>query len=114
LSQKAQVSLITASPGDELYSIFGHTALRIIDPANNIDRTYNYGTFDFDTEGFYRKFALGNLQYFLSVNEYERAKQAYLKAGRTIAEQRLNLSPEQTRQLFRYLQTNVRPENRYY
>ena len=114
LSQKAQVSLITASPGDELYSIFGHTALRIIDPANNIDRTYNYGTFDFDTDGFYRKFALGNLKYFLSVNEYERAKQAYLKAGRTIAEQRLNLSPEQTRQLFRYLQTNVRPENRYY
>ena len=114
LSQKAQVSLITASPGDELYSIFGHTALRIIDPANNIDRTYNYGTFDFDTEGFYRKFALGNLQYFLSVNEYERAKQAYLKAGRTITEQRLNLSLEQTQQLFRYLQTNARPENRYY
>jgi hypothetical protein len=114
LSEKAQVSLITASPGDELYTIFGHTALRIADRVNNIDRTYNYGTFDFDTEGFYLKFALGNLQYFLSVNEYERAKQAYLKAGRTITEQQLNLSPQQARQLFRYLQINARPENRYY
>jgi hypothetical protein len=114
LSSETKVSLITASPGDELYTIFGHTALRITDPTNNIDRTYNYGTFDFDTEGFYRKFALGNLQYFLSVNEYERAKQAYLKAGRTITEQRLNLSPEQIQQLLRYLQTNAQPENRYY
>jgi hypothetical protein len=114
LSSETKVSLITASPGNELYTIFGHTALRISDPVNNIDHTYNYGTFDFDTEGFYRKFALGNLQYFLSVNEYERAKQAYLKAGRTITEQRLNLSSEQTQQLFRYLQTNARLENRYY
>lgn len=114
LSSETKVSLITASPGNELYTIFGHTALRITDPASNIDRTYNYGTFDFDTDGFYRKFAFGNLQYFLSVNEYERAKQAYLKAGRTITEQRLNLSPEQTQQLFRYLQTNARAENRYY
>ncbi|SMO95220.1 protein of unknown function [Fodinibius sediminis] len=114
LSSETKVSLITASPGDELYTIFGHTALRITDPVNDIDRTNNYGTFDFDTDGFYRKFALGNLKYFLSVNEYERAKQAYLKAGRTITEQRLNLSPEQIQQLFRYLQTNVRPENRYY
>jgi hypothetical protein len=114
LSARAEVSLLTASPGNELYTLFGHTALRITDLTNNIDRTYNYGTFDFDTDGFYRKFALGNLQYFLSVNEYERAKQAYLKAGRTITEQRLNLSPEQTQQLFRYLQNNARPENRYY
>ena len=114
LSDKTQVSLITASPGNELYTIFGHTALRISDPVNNINRTYNYGTFDFDTDGFYWKFALGNLQYFLSVNQFENAKEGYLKAGRAITEQKLNLSPQQTQQLFRYLENNAKPENRYY
>ena len=114
LSSQARVSLITASPGSELYTIFGHTALRITDPVSGIDRTYNYGTFDFDTAGFYRKFAFGNLQYFLSVNPYEKAKQAYLKAGRTLTEQRLNLSPSQIQRLYNYLQANARPENRYY
>lgn len=114
LSSDAQISLITASPGNELYTIFGHTALRISDPVNNIDRTYNYGTFDFDTDGFYWKFALGNLQYFLSVNQFENAKEGYLRAGRAITEQKLNLSPQQTHQLFRYLENNTKPENRYY
>ncbi|WP_441000458.1 Lnb N-terminal periplasmic domain-containing protein [Fodinibius sp. SL11] len=114
LSADSQVSLITAAPGDQLYSLFGHTALRIYDPKTGIDRTYNYGTFDFDAEGFYWKFALGNLRYFLSTTTFENAKKAYLRDGRIITEQRLNLSPEQTQQLFRYLQTNARPENRYY
>ena len=114
LSSETKVSLITASSGNELYTIFGHTALRIYDPKTEIDRTYNYGTFDFDTKGFYWKFAMGNLRYFLSTTPYENAKNTYLGDGRTITEQRLNLSPEQTQQLFRYLQTNARPENRYY
>ncbi|WP_142715575.1 DUF4105 domain-containing protein [Fodinibius sediminis] len=105
---------MTASPGNELYTIFGHTGLRIAGTANHIDRTYNYGTFDFDTDGFYRKFALGNLQYFLLVNRYERAKPVYLKAGRAITEQWINLSPEQTQLLSRYLENNAKPENRYY
>lgn len=114
LSADSQVSLITAAPGDQLYSLFGHTALRIYDPKTGIDRTYNYGTFDFDAEGFYWKFALGNLRYFLSTTTFENAKKAYLRDGRIITEQQLNLSPKQSQQLFRYLQTNVRPKNRYY
>lgn len=114
LSPKAKVSLITASAGNELYTVFGHTALRIVDPAKNIDRIYNYGTFNFDTEDFYWKFALGNLRYFLSVTPFKQAKKAYLKSGRAITEQRLNLSTAQIQKLFTYLQINARPENRYY
>ncbi|MCH2450832.1 MAG: DUF4105 domain-containing protein [Gracilimonas sp.] len=114
LSSETKVSLITASPGNELYTIFGHTALRLVDPVSNIDHTYNYGTFDFDTNGFYRKFTLGNLQYFLSVNKFENAKKAYLNDGRIITEQRLNLTENQTKRLYDFLENNARPENRYY
>tara|TARA_R100000908_G_scaffold65353_1_gene54722 strand:- start:7152 stop:8324 length:1173 start_codon:yes stop_codon:yes gene_type:complete len=114
LSSETKVSLITASPGNELYTIFGHTALRLVDPVSNIDRTYNYGTFDFDTNGFYRKFTLGDLQYFLSVNKFENAKKAYLNDGRIITEQRLNLTENQTKRLYDFLENNARPENRYY
>lgn len=113
-SPDTQVSLLTAAPGDQLYSLFGHTALRIYDPKTGFDRTYNYGTFDFNTERFYWKFALGHLQYFLSTAPFKTAKQAYLADGRAVTEQRLNLSPEQTNRLFRYLQANSKPENRYY
>ena len=114
LSSDAQISLITASPGNELYTIFGHTALRIYDPKTGIDRSYNYGTFDFNTPGFYWKFALGDLRYFLSVNKFENAKKAYLNDGRIITEQRLNLTENQTKRLYDFLENNARPENRYY
>ena len=51
-SSRLQVSLITCAPGTELYSVFGHTALRIVDSAANTDIIYNYGTFNFDDPDF--------------------------------------------------------------
>lgn len=77
LSPEAQVSLLTTSSGAELYTLFGHTALRIYDPEAGVDRAYNYGTFDFNAPGFYWKFALGDLRYFLSVNKFENAKSIF-------------------------------------
>ena len=65
-SSRLQVSLITCAPGAELYSVFGHTALRIVDTAANTDIIYNYGTFNFDDPDFYSKFVRGKLMYFLS------------------------------------------------
>ncbi len=114
LSSKAKASLLTIEPGDQLFSLFGHTSLRIKDPVTGIDQTYNYGTFDFNTDDFYWKFALGNLQYFLSITPFENAKKDYLRNGRAVIEQRLNLSSKQTKRLYNYLQTNAQPENRYY
>ena len=47
--------MLICSPGIELYSIFGHCAIRIYDPIQNIDKVYNYGTFDFNTNTTLRK-----------------------------------------------------------
>ena len=60
LSRQAQVSLLTFDPGCEIYSIWGHTAIRIKDPSQKLDEVYNYGTFDFINHGFYGNFCAEN------------------------------------------------------
>ena len=70
LSTEAHVSVITCGVGNESYSLFGHTALRVQDSVNAIDVVYNYGAFDFNTPNFVMKFTKGDLQYFAVVHYY--------------------------------------------
>ena len=114
LSPVAEVSLLTMMPGDEVYSLFGHTAFRITDPALGLDRTYNYGTFDFDQPFFIARFARGLLDYQLSVSPFDYTLAQYRFLERPIIEQRLALSPEAKQRLFALLETNYLPENRAY
>lgn len=114
LSPTAKISLLTASPGQELYSVFGHSALRVVDPVSGIDEVYNYGTFDFDTPFFYYKFARGQLLYKLSVTTYDRFLWEYQHEGRAMYEQTLDLTHDQMLQIYAFLQINRMPENRYY
>lgn len=114
LSPEAEVSLLTMLPGDEVYALFGHTAFRISDPALGLDRTYNYGTFDFDQPFFIARFARGLLDYQLSVAPFERTLAEYRYLERPIIEQRLDLPLEARQDLFRFLETNYLPENRAY
>lgn len=113
LSGAAKVSIFTIAPGDEVYSVFGHSAIRVQDPAYNLDRIYNYGTFDFD-ETFVWKFTRGKLNYRLSVEDYERFDYKYRYFNRSFTEQVLNFSPEQAQAVFNFLEKNYLPENRYY
>jgi len=114
LSEDAGITLLTASPGDELYSIFGHSALRVKDPAQNIDLVFNYGTFDFDTPNFYLKFVRGKLLYKLSVVPMEYFLAEYLFDGRAVFEQVLNLKQIEKQRMFNFLMVNSLPENAYY
>jgi len=114
LSPNAQISLLTISPGNNLYAAFGHTGIRIKDPAKDIDWVYNYGTFDSDTPWFYFKFIRGQLDYQLSVAYYETTYQHYRVQKRSIIEQVLNISPEHKNNIFTFLRKNYLPENRNY
>ena len=114
LSPDAEVSLLTMLPGDEIYSVFGHTAFRVRDPALGLDRTYNYGTFDFDQPFFVVRFARGLLDYQLSVAPMERTVAEYRYLERPIIEQRLDVPAEARQNLFQFLETNYLPENRAY
>jgi hypothetical protein len=114
LSAGARVSLITYSPGEELYQAFGHSAIRIRDDLLGIDRLYNFGVFDFDTPNFYLKFAHGELRYQLAVADSEEETQAVGASGGGVTELLLDLSPVQKQELFEALEINLLPQNRFY
>lgn len=109
-----RISLLTCSPGTELYSTFGHSALRVIDNSTNTDLVFNYGTFDFDDPHFYEKFIRGKLLYFVSVTSFSDFMQEYEYEGRGVIEQVLNFSCEEKQNLLAALNKNAREENKYY
>ena len=86
LSDSSRISLLTVSPGKELYSAFGHTSIRIKDYKNNLGLVFNYGTFDFEQSGFCLNFIKGKMRYMLSVNTFEDFIVAYCKEMRSITE----------------------------
>ena len=114
LSENAEVSIITCGTGSEIYSLFGHTAIRIRDTDNQIDEVYNYGTFDFNTPNFYLKFVKGDLQYLETSCTFEEFFQEYLYERRSVAEQVLNISTTQKQALFDYLNASLQSEERFY
>lgn len=111
---KLQISLITCSPGNELYSIFGHTAIRIVDSTNGNDYFFNYGTFDFNDPNFYSKFVRGKLDYFLNIDDGKDFFRTYAEEGRKITEQVLFATEEQKQNILNTLLINLEGSNRFY
>ncbi|AKP50669.1 Lnb N-terminal periplasmic domain-containing protein [Cyclobacterium amurskyense] len=109
-----KISLLTCDPGDELYSTFGHSAIRIIELESGQDLVFNYGTFDFNTSFFYVKFIRRTLDYQLSLTTTENFLREYNYFKRNVREQELNLSAEQSEKIVAFLQRNYQPENRKY
>lgn len=114
LSDQARASMLTILPGDQVYAEFGHSAIRIHDPQRRVDVLYNYGTFNFSDPMFVPKFTYGQLDYFLTTQQYAPMVRRYRQMERPVIEQHLNLTSKQVQQLFRFLQINARPENRMY
>jgi len=109
-----QISLLTVMPGEELYSTFGHSALRITDTVTHQDIVYNYGTFNFDDPDFYTKFVRGKLLYYLSTDDFDSFVLENKQDNRGITEQILNLSCEQKRNIIGLLESNMMAQNRFY
>lgn len=113
-SEQSEVSLLTCSPGEDIYRHWGHSALRFHDPLNKIDLVFNYGTFNFNTPNFYTKFIKGKLMYRLAYESYRDFLPEYMRSGQGVTEQKLNLDLETKRKLFAAVIENYKPENRYY
>ena len=114
LSDSAYASIITCGAGNEFYTSFGHSAIRIYDTTIGLDLVYNYGTFDFDIPHFYWTFSLGKLNYCLSRTTFDSFIWEYRYEGRAVWEQRLKLTGQELNNLFTMLETNYLPEYRYY
>jgi hypothetical protein len=114
LSPESEISLLTISPGEELWSFAGHTALRVKDPVNGLDVNFNYGVFDFRTESFYLKFLRGTLPYQIGVYNFHDEVPYWQYEKRGITQQTLRLNTDQKQKLYDFLLENYRPENREY
>lgn len=114
LAENATISILTCQEGNELYSLYGHTAIRIKDAANALDVVYNYGTFDFNTEHFYLKFVKGDLRYFVTAYSYNEFYYEYTIENRSIYEQELHLNVSQKRLLFETLNKSLLSDDKYY
>ena len=119
LSMKAQsdslrVSLLTCGPGQEVYNLFGHSAIRVKNEATGVDYVFNYGIFSFNTPNFVLRFCLGQTDYQLGVQYYDDFVWNYQMQGRFVHEQVLNLTEQEKLQLVAALEENYLPENRIY
>ena len=109
-----QISLLTASPGTEVYERFGHTALRVIEKGGKLDLIFNYGLFSFDTPNFIYRFVKGETDYQLGINQMPYFAMEYAMRGSRVTEQVINISPLEAENVLRALQENYLPQNRIY
>ena len=114
LSNNCKISVLTCGTGNESYSLFGHTALRIQDPANALDLVYNYGAFDFQTPNFVMKFVKGDLQYFAAVHTFPEFISQYQYEERAVFEQELQLTTVEKQDLFNALNESLTSGSSYY
>lgn len=109
-----RISLLTCASGEEIYSLFGHTAIRYENYTRGIDAVFNYGIFNFNAPNFILRFALGETDYQLGVTNYERFAAEYYYLERDVWQQELNLTVQEKEKLIMLLEENYRPENRIY
>ncbi|KAA6351149.1 hypothetical protein EZS27_001492 [termite gut metagenome] len=113
-ADSVRLSLLTCAPGKEVYSLFGHTAIRYECPEKHIDWVFNYGIFDFNAPNFIWRFVKGETDYLLGVTSYEHFVEEYRYYNRSVWQQTLNLTAEEKGKLAGFLIENARPENRKY
>jgi len=114
LSDSAYISLITVSPGEEIYAHYGHTAIRVADPKNGFDLVFNYGLFDFNSPNFLFRFVKGETDYLCGAYTYSDFLLEYQMENRNVTEQVLNLNPQEKESIWQALVKNIQPEFRTY
>ena len=115
LSDSAKINLMTVSPWTgAVYSLYGHTVLRVVDDSTGVDAAFNYGYFDSSQPNFLLKFIKGETDYVLGVTSYQDFLNENQMKGLEVVEQQLNLTAEQTQKLWEDLYINSLPENRSY
>lgn len=106
------ISLITCFPGKEIYELCGHSAIRV--RTNDTDSVWNYGIFDFSQPNFVYRFVKGETDYKGASYPFRWFMPQYIQDGRTVVEQELNFTPEESRQMLRLLRESVLPDRATY
>lgn len=115
LSDSAVVSLLTVAPFQgRIWTVYGHTAIRVLDPANRLDIAFNYGIFDYSKPHFIYRFTKGETDYQLGAQSFNDFMIDYMMRGSAVTEQVLNLTAKEKNNIWQALMVNYQPENRVY
>lgn len=109
-----RISLLTCQPGKEIYSLYGHTAIRYQNKAEGIDLVVNYGMFSFQKPFFILRFVFGLTDYEMGIETFNEFCRQYSYYERGVYEQVLNLSQNDKKRIAKKIEENYRPENRVY
>ncbi len=110
-----EISLLTCQPHDEVYSLYGHTAIRYHDLRDDgIDLAFNYGVFNFHEPHFVARFVFGLTNYELGAYPFRVFQEEYRRFGSQVTEQVLNLTADEKQKVQEALRINLLPENRIY
>lgn len=109
-----EISLLTCSPHDEVYSLYGHTALRVEDKRTGEDIAINYGMFSFGKPFFVLRFVFGLTDYEMGIEPFDLFCEQYRRYGSSVTQQKINLTPKEKQAIIKALTINYMPENRVY
>ncbi len=113
-SDSVEISLLTCSPGKEIWAQYGHTAIRYNDLKNNNDLAVNYGLFSQDQPYFILRFTFGLTDYRVGIEPMEDFLALHAYQGHGVIEQVLNLTKDEKFNIYKALEENLRPENVVY
>ena len=116
LSPAARIRLLVCAPGDEIYSYWGHAAIRVIDPMTGMDTVFHYGAFDFGSSylKFSWRFAKGETDYEIAKQRMGSFMREFYEEKRSVREYLLDFTPQEKQFLYDALVENYKPENRIY
>lgn len=109
-----EISLLTCSPHEEIYSLYGHTAIRINDQRSGEDLAVNYGLFSFGKPHFILRFVFGLTDYEMGIEPFEAFCRQYRYYGSSVTQQVLNLTNEEKWNIVKAVNINYMPENSVY
>jgi hypothetical protein len=109
-----KIEVITVDPGAELFMRWGHIAIVVVDQEEQSRLVYNFGTFDFTDPSIRFRYAMGHLNYWLSIVPFMPMIHYYRAEGRGIVSHVLNLTPDEAEAVAEKLAINALPENRTY
>ncbi len=108
------ISLLTCGPGNEVWSYYGHSALRIQDKMHGSDVAVNWGMFSFRQNFFILRFVFGLTDYQIGIYPMTDFLAEYAAEGRWVRQQRINLSRDEKINILHAIEENAKPENRTY
>ena len=109
-----KVSLLTCSPGEKSFELFGHTGIRVQGPEKDMDIVFHYGVFNFNAPHFIYRFTKGETDYSIGTTSFRNFVLSYAVRNSGVMEQELNLTADEKEDLLQALVVNNLPQNRIY